>query len=78
MTDPSPPTPLRRSVTIRLDAELVDWLEAEAERRLVGRRLLVDAGLRLLREAIVRAPDLVDLPPPPHPPRRPPGSAVRP
>lgn len=66
MSDPpSGPPPARRSLTVRIDADLLDWLEAEQDRRLVGRRLLVETALRLLREAIDRAPDLVPLPPPP-------------
>lgn len=53
-----------------VDAELAGWVAAEAERRVVGRRLVVESALRLLREAIARAPDLVALPPPPRPPGR--------
>lgn len=53
------------SITLRIPAELVRWLDEEADRRVVGRRLLVVSALRLLREAIERAPDLVDLPPVP-------------
>ena len=55
----------RRSLTFKVEPGLADWLEDEADRRLVGRDLLVDRALRLLREAIERAPDLVDLPPAP-------------
>lgn len=52
--------PMTRAVPI--DEDLGDWIAEEAKRRVVGRRLLVNTAVRLLREAIERAPDLVDLP----------------
>lgn len=50
---------------VPIDPDLGDWIAAEADRRVVGRRLLVNAAVGLLQQAIERAPDLVDLPPPP-------------
>jgi hypothetical protein len=60
------------SVTVRIQPELLAWLDEESDRRVVGRRLLIETGIRLLRDALRVAPDLVDLPPPPRPPGDPP------
>lgn len=54
----------RRSITARISQANAEWIEAEADRRGVGRALLYDRAVSLLREAVDRAPDLVDLPPP--------------
>lgn len=55
----------RTTTTVRVSLETAEWLAAEADRRVVGRRLLVERAIDLLRHALEVAPDLVDLPPAP-------------
>jgi hypothetical protein len=51
-----------RSRVPDLDAELVLWIHGEADRRVCHPRVILEGAVRLLREAIDAAPDLVDLP----------------
>lgn len=44
-------------VQLALPAELAEWLEAEADRRVVGERLLVAAAVRTLRALILAGED---------------------
>lgn len=58
-----PPSPRARVPSI--DAELAAWVNGEADHRVCHPRVLIEAGLRLLRDACERAPERVDLPCPP-------------
>lgn len=58
-------SPKLRAPSPTLDPELVAWVKAEADRRVCHPRVVIEAGIRLLREALDTAPDLVDLPRPP-------------
>jgi len=54
-----------RSVTARLDEELLAWAESYAEERGVSRTKILEAGLRALRgDAVGGVPELEDAPAP--------------